>query len=164
MFTLADIRNIAVQIEQNGAATYRQAAECAANPELAQMFSWMADEERRHGELFATIIPEKTLSDEQAELEAMGRALLQDIVRSQTFSLQQQNLEQAASLEELLAQSIEFEQDTIQFYEFLAAFLENEEALGQLHNIIAQERKHVQQLVELRSIGHCDAVVPGRQS
>jgi rubrerythrin len=87
---------------------------------------------------------------EQAELEAMGRSLLQDIVRSQTFSLEQQRLGQATSLEDLLLQSIEFETDTIGFYEFLAGFLDDPEAITLLNGIIEQERGHVRQLEQMR--------------
>jgi rubrerythrin len=81
----------------------------------------------------------------------MGRSLLQDIVRSQTFSLDQQLLGQATSLEELLIQSIEFETDTIGFYEFLASFLDAPEAITQLNGIIEQERGHVRQLEQMRT-------------
>ena len=150
MFTLTDVRNIAVQIEQNGEETYRRAAGQASDPELACMFNWMADEERHHGELFAAIIDKRSLTAEQAELEAMGRSLLQDIVRSQTFSLEQERLGQASSLEDLLVQSIDFEKDTIGFYEFLAGFLDDPEAIALLNGIIKQERGHVQRLEKMR--------------
>jgi len=150
MFSLMDARNIAVQIEQNGEETYRRAAGQARDPELARIFSWMADEEKNHGVLFTTIIPDRTPTTEQAELEAMGRSLLQDIVRNQTFSLEQQRLGKATSLEDLLLQSIEFETDTIGFYEFLAGFLDDPEAIIQLNGIIEQERGHVRQFEQMR--------------
>ena len=150
MFTLTDIRNIAVQIEQNGEETYRRAARQTSDPELAQMLNWLADEEKHHGKLFASIVIEKTLTAEEAELEAMGRALLQDIVRSQTFSLEHGRLEQAANLEDLFSQSIEFESDTIEFYEFLVGFLDDQEAITQLKEIIEQEREHVRQLEQMQ--------------
>lgn len=151
MFTLADVRNIAVQIEQNGEETYRRAANQVSDPELARVLNWMADEEKQHGELFAAIIANKPLTAEQAELEAMGRSLLQDIVRSQTFSLEQQRLGQAIQLDDLINQSIEFETDTIGFYEFLAGFLDDAEAVAQLNGIIEQERGHVRQLEQMRT-------------
>lgn len=149
MFTLADVRNIAMQIEQNGEETYRRAANQVSDPELARVLNWMADEEQQHGELFAAIIANKPLTTEQTELEAMGRSLLQDIVRSQTFSLEQQRLRQAIHLDDLINQSIEFETDTIGFYEFLAGFLDDAEAVAQLNGIIEQERGHVRQLEQM---------------
>ena len=153
MFTLSDIRNIAVQIEENGEATYRRAAERSVDPERKRLFTWMADEERGHAEEFANIRADAPLTPEQAELEAMGRELLQDIVRSQTFSLQGRQLAEADDLEELIAQSIEFEQDTIDFYEFLASFLDDPGAMEQMRRIIDQEREHVRQLEAVRAEG-----------
>jgi rubrerythrin len=150
MFTLSDVRNIAVQIEQNGEEAYRRAAKQVGNPELAYVLNWLADEEKHHGELFANVVIERTLTAEEAELEAMGRSLLQDIVRSQTFSLDQRQLEQTTNLDDLLNQSIEFEKDTIEFYEFLVGFLDNLEAIAQIKGIIEQERGHVQQLEMMR--------------
>jgi len=150
MFTLTDVRNIAVQIEQNGEEAYRRAASQVNDPELAHILNWLADEEKNHGELFATIVDERMLTAEEAELEAMGRSLLQDIVRSQTFSLEQRRLGQATSLEDLLNQSIEFETDTIKFYEFLVGFLDDQEGITQLNGIIEQELGHVRQLEQMR--------------
>lgn len=151
MFTLADICNIAVQIEQNGEAAYRRAAEQATEEELARTLRWLADEERAHGELFAALPAGRQLSVEQAELEAMGRALLQDIVKSQTFSLEQRRLDETTTLEELLDQSIAFERDTIQFYEFLAGFLDDSATASQIGSIIAQEKNHVRTLTAMRA-------------
>ena len=146
MFTLTDICNIAIQIEQNGEAAYRRAAGLVHNPELAQTLRWLADEEKLHGELFAAISADRVLSAEEAELEAMGRALLQDIVSSQTFSLGQQQLVTAESMHDLLGQSIEFERDTIGFYQFIAGFLDDDESRSNLQGIIEQEQGHVRQL------------------
>ena len=152
MFTLADICNIAVQIEHNGEAVYRRAAGQATDQELARVLLWLAEEERLHGELFAAIAKGRKLSSGQAELEAMGRALLQDIVKSQTFSLNQQQINQAGTLRGLLDQSIEFEQDTIQFYEFLSGFLEDQESIAQVALVIAQEKGHVRTLEAMRVV------------
>lgn len=157
MFTLADVRNIAVQIEENGEASYRRAAGRAREAEMARILTWMAEEERQHAELFTAIIDERPLSTEQRELEAMGRALLQDIVRSQTFSLDEEQLDQTVDLDQLLAQSLEFEKDTIDFYEFLAGFLDDPQAISQINAIIEQERGHVKQLTQMRTLTQSQA-------
>jgi len=156
MFTLTDVRNIAVQIEKNGEETYRKVAAQIKEPELVQIFHWMAEEEKRHAEVFMAIMDDRKLSKEQAELEAMGRSLLQDIVRSQTFSLDEERLAQTTSLEGLLTQSIEFEQDTVDFYEFLTGFLDEAEAISELKSIIEQERGHVKHLQEM--LGNASAL------
>ncbi len=151
MFTMADIRTIAMQIEENGEATYRRAAARSADPARAELFAWMADEERSHRDQFAALEFGGPSPPEQAELEAMGRSLLQDIVRSQTFSLDEEQLNEAASLGALLDQAIEFEQDTIRFYEFLAGFLDQPDAVARMEAIITQERRHARELKDLRT-------------
>lgn len=151
MFTIADIRNIAVQIEKNGEAAYRKAANQAADPAIAEIFHWMADEEKRHGEWFEAIEPDKPLTKEQLELEKMGRQLLQDMVGDQTFSLEQEELQHIEAYSDMLTQSKVFEQDTILFYEFLLTMIGDPEPRRQLEEIIAEERRHFEQLEEMQA-------------
>ncbi|MDP3478343.1 MAG: ferritin family protein, partial [Desulfoprunum sp.] len=105
MFTMADIRDIAIQIERNGEESYRQAGQSVVDTKLAGIFRWLAEEERRHAEYFASLSPDQPLSPEQSEIEAMGRSLLQDMVRGKTFSLDQQSLNSTENLEEMLDQA-----------------------------------------------------------
>lgn len=153
MFTVADIRDIAIQIERNGEETYRQAAKMAADPRMAEIFQWMADEEKRHAEWFESIRSDQPLSEEQIALEKMGRQLLQEMVADQTFSLERKKLQQSRDLSEVLAQSKLFEQDTVLFYEFLQTMITDDEAYKQLETIIAEERRHFRQLGEMEASG-----------
>jgi rubrerythrin len=146
MFTFGDIRNIAVQIERNGEDTYRKTSEAVDDPELRELLVWMADEERRHAQWFSSLRSEKVLTEEQRELENVGRSLLQDMLKGSTFLLDPDRLRDSATLKELLEQSIAFEEDTVLFYEFLQGFLEDEEAVEQLQKIIVEERNHARQL------------------
>jgi len=149
MFTLTDICNIAIQIEQNGAETYKKASKAAKVPQIAKTLSWMAGEEEKHAEWFASIRSKTKLSSEEKEMEVIGRSLLQDIVKSNTFSLDKTLLESTDELSEILSQSIEFERDTIIFYEILLGFLENKETIEKLHMIIQEEKNHVKKLTAL---------------
>jgi rubrerythrin len=153
MFTIADIREIAIQIERNGEAAYRKAAELAVEPGLAEIFIWMADEEKRHAEWFEKIQSDQPLTDEQRELEKMGRQLLQEMIADQTFSLEQYELQQTRDFSQMLAQSKTFEEDTILFYEFLQTMISDSEANAQLNVIISEERRHYQQLGEMETAG-----------
>ncbi len=55
MFTIADIRNIAIQIELNGEKTYRKASEECTDPTMAKIFVKMAEDEKRHAKWFESI-------------------------------------------------------------------------------------------------------------
>jgi rubrerythrin len=149
MFTLTDICNIAIQIEENGAETYRNASKGVQDPKLAEVLLWMAREEEKHAGWFASIQSDQTLSPEQKEMAAIGRSLLTDIMKSNTFSLDRKKLEEARDFTEILAQSIEFERDTILFYEILLDFLDNDETREKLKMIIREEQSHIKKLETL---------------
>lgn len=149
MFTIEDIRNIAIQIETNGEKTYRKVAESSKDQEIIEMFTWLADEERRHANWFKQFESSVPLTPEQEELAHMGKNLLQDMVKDQTFSLDPDQLLNAANLHEMMSQSVEFEQDTVLFYEFIGGLISDEKTLEQLREIIDEEKKHAVHLQEL---------------
>ncbi len=151
MYTFEDIRDIAIQIERNGERTYRQAGENAKNEELSKILMWLADEERRHKKWFEALRSSRRISTEHREMEAMGRALLQDMVKDQPFSLGLEQLESAEGVSDLLIQSLGFEKDTILFYDMLKALVEDDRASGQLDLIIDEERQHVKVLEKLQA-------------
>lgn len=153
MFTVADIREIAIQIEKNGEAAYRQAAESVKDAAVRDVFLWMADEEKRHATWFSSFKSEETLTEEQLELEKMGRQLLQEMVADQTFSLEKEMLLNTSDFDEALAQAQTFEGDTVTFYEFLINLVSDEGAKKQLETIILEEMRHIDQLGEMRDAG-----------
>jgi rubrerythrin len=153
MFTVADIREIAVQIEKNGESAYRQAAEAVSDSTVSEIFIWMADEEKRHASFFADIESDDVLTGEQLELERMGRQLLQEMVADQTFSLDKEMLLQTEDFNEALSQAQLLEQDTVMFYEFLLNLVTDPAARDQLEKVIAEEKRHIKQLGEMKEAG-----------
>jgi rubrerythrin len=149
MFRMTDIRNIAIEIEKNGEASYRQAARTVSDPSLSELLAWMADEEQRHRQWFENFTSEAEVPPEHAELEQMGKSLLQDMMANQTFSLDQHELNRTGTLSSMLAQSKAFEDDTILFYEFLQSLLDDEQTARELDIIITEERRHAARLEEL---------------
>jgi len=151
MYTLDDIRQIAIQIEQNGEQTYRSAAKRAGSPEVAKILNWMADEEHRHGKWFDQMpTGAKEVSNEYQEMEELGRSLLKEMVENKTFSLDGDRLDATTDVLEVLSQSLEFEEDTILFYDMLKAFMEDQSGVAQLDLIINEEQGHVKVLKKLR--------------
>ena len=150
MFTIADICDIAVQIEQNGEATYRKAAANCSDTELADLLNRMANEEHQHAKWFQNLNNSREVLDsEQQELENMGRTLLREMVKDKTFSLDADKLSKAENLHAFLDQSIAFEHDTVVFYEMLQGFIDDAHVRFQLDRIIAQERDHIHQIQTL---------------
>lgn len=150
MYTIEDIRQIAIQIEQNGEKTYRSAALNADSPELEKILNWMADEEHRHGKWFKAM-PAKVTENpsEYPEVEALGRSLLKEMVEDRTFSLEEDRLESAEGVLDVLIQSLDFEKDTILFYDMIKSLMEDHDGIAQLELIIDEERGHVRVLERL---------------
>jgi rubrerythrin len=115
----------------------------ATDPEMARIFRWMAAEEQGHVKWFEHFHDETPLSPEYQELEIMGKNLLQEMIAKETFSLNQQSLQQAGTITELITQAIAFEEDTVLFYEFLRGLIEESETIRHLDEIIAEERNHI---------------------
>ncbi len=154
MFTIADIRDIAIQIEENGEKAYRKASRDVKDPEIAEIFSWMADEEKRHSQWFASIQSDKELTPEQQSLEEMGRGLLKEMIADQTFSMENKELLRVKTFQEMVTQSKSFEQDTILFYQFIKGVLDDKEACNQIDLIIAEEQNHFDKLEAMEAAGN----------
>jgi rubrerythrin len=155
MFTIREISELAVQIESNGEALYREVASKVTDPDLKTLLELMAEEEARHGRWFGRLgddpfefaLPDK-LAD--TELEAKGRALLTEMLGEQTFSLDADSLKRAHTVDQVIEQAAEFEEDTIVFYEMLADFIEEASVAAHLQTIIAEERAHIEKLRKYR--------------
>lgn len=147
MFTCEDICAIAVQIEKNGEAAYRRAAERASRPAMVELFQWMAGDEQRHGRFFAAMGGGRLDPAAATEAEKLGRNLLQEMVRAQTFDLDAEQLAASEDVDDFLSQSVAFEEDTILFYQFLADLVDDAEVRRQLVVIIDEERRHVEMLI-----------------
>ena len=143
MFTVKDLCDIAIQIERNGEAVYREAGKRATDTRIADMLLQLAEDEARHAKWFENLAVRVALISDTPQLESAGRAILQGMMEHQTFSLDKENLTDAEQINEVIAQSILFEEDTILFYEMIGGFIDDETVLGHLETIIAEERSHV---------------------
>jgi rubrerythrin len=148
MFTLGEIIDLAIRIENNGENAYRKAHEEVSNPSLASMLKWLAEEEVEHEKLFAQLKEELETTVEDPKLEEMGKAILQGVLGDQAFSIKDADFSKIEDINSLLELSVEFEKDTIIFYEMLSTFIDDEETLRQLDKIIEEENRHVQVLEE----------------
>jgi rubrerythrin len=140
---------MAIKIEKNGEAVYRDAAELVSNKELVNLLLWMADEEVKHVEWFA----ELKLSLEQKSVnpfvEQMSRELFNDLLGDKNFSLRDVDFSSVDEVKGLIEIFIEFERDSVRFYEVLEPFVEDPVARESLKKIIDEENNHIKRLQEL---------------
>lgn len=148
MFAIKEIIDMAIRIEKNGEAVYRSAIEKISNPALVSLLEWMADEEDCHAKWFSDLKQEVETLSKNPFIEEMSRELLNDLIGEQSFSLKEVDFSQVDSINDLIFTFIEFEEDSILFYEMLQPFIQDEDTLAQLDKIIVEENSHIERLRE----------------
>ncbi len=140
---------MAILLERNGEAVYRLAIKQVSKPGLASLLEWMADEEVEHARWFSNMKNAFASGSQNPIGEEMSHELFKDLLDKQTFSLKDTDFSQIHRSSDLIAIFIEFEKDTVLFYEMLEPFIEDGDTLEQLKEIIAEEKRHIAQLQEL---------------
>jgi rubrerythrin len=148
MFSAREILDFAIKIERNAEALYREAASKMENPEIGSLLLFLADEERRHAEWFQQRKETIKLEGDEAEMERLYGTLLRDMIGDQTFSLAEADLSRMDHVKSLLELAVEFENDTILFYETLHSLIDDAHVTSRLQEIISDENGHIQMLNE----------------
>ena len=148
MFTAEEIFDLAVQIEENGEAYYREAVKVVAEPSIRGLLAWLADEEVRHRKCFIDLksAARSGLNDDWAG--RISGAFLQSSVNEHAFSLDDIDFSQIQSVGDLLRIAVGFEQDSIMFYEILQGFVTELSVGKHVSEILKEERRHVEMLEE----------------
>ena len=148
MFTVGDILDLAILIENNGETIYRDAAKKISNVSLISLLQWLADEEAEHAARFGEMREKAEKIIDDPKLEEMGRDLFLGVLGDQSFSLQDADFLKIDSVKDLLSVAIEFEKDTVLFYEMILPFIDDEKAKDALNSIITEENEHIRKLRE----------------
>lgn len=149
MFTAEEILDIAARLEKNGEKIYRSAAQMVSNSELAALLEWMANEEVTHAESFSKMKKAVTTAAVNPVAEEMGRELVDSMLGDRGFSLEDVDFARIDKVNDMIATFIEFEKDTVLFYELLDSFIDAEETRETLNRIITEENNHIKMLQEL---------------
>jgi rubrerythrin len=148
MFTIRDIIDLAIRIERNGEKVYREAAQGIPRPDMAALLLQLADEEVKHAEWLSDLEDKVTTTTEDSKVEETGKKILQGILGDESFSLKDADFSHIEDVEGLLRVAIEFEEDTLLFYEMIRSFIDDKETLDHLDTIIEEEHRHVSVLKE----------------
>jgi rubrerythrin len=149
VFSAREVLDIAIRLEKNGETVYRDAIKKLSDPNLSLLLEWMADEEARHARCFSRMQEKLTLEPPDPMAEEMGRDLLKNLLAGQSFSLEDVDFSRIDHINAMIATFIEFEKDTILFYQMLEAFIKDDLALQELNEIVAEEERHIEKLKSL---------------
>ena len=146
MFSIQEILDLAIRLENNGESVYRQAVDEISEPELVSLLQWMADEEVKHARWFAELKQKLKTHSANLFMAEMSREVFADFLGEKSFSHQDVDFSKIDQVGDLVAIFIEFERDTILFYETLKPFIEDTDTLSHLDKIIAEENEHIEEL------------------
>ncbi|MEJ5348584.1 MAG: ferritin family protein [Desulfosoma sp.] len=145
MFSAEEVLKMAVRIEKNGENYYRDAARMQKDPLLRKILLDLAEDEARHGVWFENL-RERLGKPEGEELwvREISGDLLQSMIGDQSFSLKEVDPAHLDSVAKILETALEFEKDTILFYDMLTGFMDEGESARALQEIIEEEKLHVE--------------------
>ncbi|MCG8529478.1 MAG: ferritin family protein [Desulfovibrionales bacterium] len=144
MFTLNDLLNIAIKMEENAKTIYLEAAQDTPSRDLKRLLEWMAKEEERHRHWF--LDKKQEWKGQDLPSQGIPEELLEEMMGGKGLSLDDVDLSKLQSPQDLLKAFLDFESDAILFYDFLEAFLQDEAALEGLKKIQDEEKKHMEKL------------------
>lgn len=148
MFSIREILEIAKKLERNAELFYRGSTRKFSDPSLVSLLERLADAERRHYDWFSRKRELEPASAEDRQLREMESTFLREIVGDQTFSLKEVDLSSVRDTHSLVNFAIEYENDTILFYEFFRSLTDDAVTIEKLDEIIAEERNHILELKE----------------
>ena len=148
MFSVVEILDLAIQLEKNGESVYRNAVDKVTEPELVSLLLWMADEEVRHRSWFSEVKKKFETHSINPFMEEMSRQVFGGMLGEKSFSHRDVDFSKVDGLDDLIGIFVEFEEDTVLFYETLIPFIEDNDTLEYLKKIIDEENNHIKKLHE----------------
>ncbi len=152
MFSPKEILDIAIRIEENGYAFYQQAARKCGSQEVELFFTYLADEEANHKEVFSDLLSE---FDEAATSweNHPGEHLeyLNAFADHLVFGKDAKNFDfsDEHGTEQVLQFAMRRETESILFYQEIKAYLPQTKH-PIVDAIIAEERRHFTKLANLK--------------
>ena len=146
MFSVNEVLDMAIQLEKNGESVYRNAVDKVTNPDLVSLLIWMADEEANHRRWFLEVKRNVEMHSINPFMAEMTRQVFEGILGDKSFSHRDVDFSRVGRVDDLIGIFLEFEKDTILFYETLIPFIEDDDTLQNIKKIIAEENNHIKKL------------------
>ena len=148
-FNADEVFEMGMDVETNGEAYYRKAAELSKNEEIKKVFLRLMEEEKKHYETFKELreaLPPKSAQPTIVDPEGQEYLYLDALVKSRIFN----NVHEAEELASKVGDEIEalraalaFEKDTILFFQMMKSMTREDLGRNEIDRLIGEERKHV---------------------
>jgi rubrerythrin len=157
-FNAKEVFEMAIRIEENGAAFYRKAAELQENPSDKEFLETLARVEERHKLSFETIQEEisemeksRTVFDPEEELSLYLKAMADSHGGEGNPDIMDL-FDGRETMEEVITTAIDLEKESILFYLGLKDIVPPRRGQERIDKIITEEKQHIVQLREFLQI------------
>ncbi len=157
-FNAKEVFEMAIRIEENGAAFYRRAAELQENPSDKEFLETLARVEDRHKLSFETIQQEisemeksRTVFDPEEELHLYLKAMADSHGGEGSPDILDL-FDGRETMEEVITTAIDLEKESILFYLGLKDIVPPRLGQERIDKIITEEKQHIVQLREFLQI------------
>jgi rubrerythrin len=145
--SIESVLDVAVWLEKHGQAFYEKARDAANVPELQELFTTLAIEERKHCAIYTDLYQLYTGKSAEGEklLGEYGK-FIQLLIREIVQSFE---LEDVVTQAELINRALQFEKNTLLFFSEVKPLFRGK-AGSLIEAICREEKRHIQQLLERR--------------
>ena len=155
VFNADEVFEMAIRIENNGAAFYRKAARLQSDTKNQKFLEGLANMEDRHRKIFTEM--RSTLSESEKSPNVFDPydevsqylATMADTMGGEGRPSAADSLTGDETLEEILRIAVGLEKDSILFYLGLKDMIPHQSGKNRIDEIITEERRHVIQLSNL---------------
>ena len=148
-FNADEVFEMGMDIEQNGEAYYRKAAELTEDPEIKKIFNDLMTAEQQHYETFKKLrenLPAKDTTPLVSDPDDQEYLYLDALVKSRLFNNVREAEEvvsKASGPIETLKGALIFEKDTILFFTEMKGRTREDLGKNEIDRLIAEEREHI---------------------
>jgi rubrerythrin len=153
-FNADEVFEMGMDIEKNGEAYYRKAAELAKDPEVKKAFEFLMEQEINHYRIFKELrdsLPPKSSIPTVGDPEGQEGLYLEALIKSRLFGNEREAEETAAAEDdeiEALKGALTFEKDTILFFQAMKGMTRKDLGQDKIDMLIEEERRHVVKISE----------------
>ena len=155
VFNADEIFEMAIRIENNGAAFYRKAAALQSDTKNQSFLKSLANMEDQHQKIFAEMRTTLTEKDKDPKVfdpydeASQYLTAMADTMGGEGSPSVADSLTGDETLEEILQTAVGLEKDAILFYLGIKDLIPSKDGQDRIDEIIRQERRHVAQLSNL---------------
>jgi rubrerythrin len=151
-FTLAEIFDIAMNLERNGQEFYEQSLKRVIDKKVKEFLIHLRDQEINHLHTFARLKEAHAADKKPApKLPPEMTDLLQTSMTGHLLSWDERpDIDHNTTFAELLDAALEFERDSVLFFQFMRELVELPEEREIIDRIVEEENHHVEQLSRMK--------------